>query len=364
MGNEWLKTLIEFDAASPATETALLAIDQVVNAEPRDPELIEAATSAITARFDYIIKNVPRSKTEKSDDKLIELSMQIGGAVKDAACLLAINQLKKYVENEIKRYGVDANEKEDWEQEANALIVEKLPSYNSNFKLVTYIRSALQDRFMKLKGSSGIGNTKYNLGLQNQYYKARSELIAEGRVNPSIVEIRDRINAKPYSREKSLSQLENAIKHESKCLSWDVMNVDNISIDGGGNPEDIYIQKERQEEIIRFMNTLDIPLQTICKIALEHISLYHKLVTPTEIYNDYRDRFSGTVSKRQIDINFQKFQRLFKYKFSDQSKARPNMRQFNGFVADTSHIETDEEDILSSIDSLELLDPDDDDFFN
>jgi RNA polymerase sigma factor (sigma-70 family) len=221
--------------------------------------------------------------TQEEIDAIYQAANSDDHNLNEAAWLAVHMSLKAYEDDFLKKFGIYKNSQdyEDYVNELFTVIMTDLKKWNPDIGALT---THLKPRFIKAcityrnTQHSTFSSTHYEL-VHTDIKKAVLALEQKGNYNPTPLEIRNYIAAhkKIYSEQTIMNCLEQIKEISSIDSSQDIS--DSITVD----PINQILQKERQEEIVQCIESLEPQHKIIMEI--EYMICQHEFATKRKVTN-------------------------------------------------------------------------------
>lgn len=299
-----------------------------------DPEVREAASQAMVARFKYIEK-FQCGKTTSAEDRLISLAVDIykhrptssSFVLKDATLKLVLCQLSTFykieAQNFYRKSGDYRNDVEDYRQEAALCIIEKLEQYDpSKGKLSTFFKQQLYGQFVVLQAGD---SKKYLNGKLNKIDRTIADLEKVGIRNPTSSQIAQWINKDGITREVSSQQVEKAMRSRVNFVPLE--NVQELQ-DRIPGTEETVLRKDWNERIRKAASELDPMLQVVYDTWIESIENGDTDVSDKDLKVAMKAKFPQ-MTDRDVRMAKMEFMRQMARKLGDsksEKKVKENIK--------------------------------------
>lgn len=280
-------SIMEIYKAEEEPDDAVLNEILRINTEKglKRDKLIVDTEKALQRRCAYLQKN--KKRIGKGDQKLIKTVMGLEGdktgTVRSAAIAIAYYDLEKWIEKEIRKYGVSPEEREDFCQEAYLAIIEGMPIYNPEYRMSTFFCRRIENKFFMMRNDTGNGYTKYQNELNCKIAKVMSALNEEGNRNLTETEIANRINMENSVGKQKITekQVRNAIRNQIKTDYME--DTAEIPIAVWGNPEQEILKNEQIGALEEVLAGADPIIKKMIVIAYDYFCAENKKISKKKL---------------------------------------------------------------------------------
>ena len=209
-----------------------------------------ACINIIYNRLLDILANDPDGRTGHADDILLEAAAKYLDAAEypeiyAAMIEIVTRQCRKTALHKMRRMYVEPQDMEDYLSELKVIVAVHMKEYDaSKGKPATFLTPYINGDFFRERNR---GTTKYNAWKRRLVRLAQNQLIAEGIPNPDVKEIADRINSLfRQSIDFTPGMVRNTFLDMKCCIT---LNEAWKEADGSCNPEELYLENEKAEQM-------------------------------------------------------------------------------------------------------------------
>lgn len=210
--------------------------------------------------------------------------------------MLVVASLRFYIARMIQRHTRSIQEKEDYIQIAMATISEKLPTYNYENTLTTYLVPSLKHNFMLEynKNSKNTFTSRYEYENAHLVKKSEAEYRAERNLTPKDVvspeAIKSYICQKNPNSKINLEIIEKVRNGSDKIISMDTGLDTMMQSSDFDSPDEVILRRDTQERVWKKIKGMG-PLEKAAMLARMELIEENEKLTKTAIFNMVKKQY-------------------------------------------------------------------------